>query len=408
MAVSDYTVQTVQQDLVSVSHGTQINQILNLNYLLNRAARQLLADVDPAETIRYTLSTTPFYDKVYDYACPVDLKGNGIIDISPQGQERYPSQVLQQAFNQDFNVNKSLRPGKPAFTIKWNSQVKTIQVNDPTLPYPIVLDSMNVVGNWIVGANASNLITNNINFVSGSGSLQFNTATGINPTVATISETLSSPINLSNDLNQASFFMYIYFPVAANINSVTLNVGTDANDYYSVKQTLTHSGTSFANAWNLVQFPWLGATVVGTPNPANINYLSVSVSTNGTATTGILVDNITCNMGLYRQIEYYSKYLFINATTGAFMEGTTQSTDIIALDTDTYNLYFNLVAYYAAQEMQGLDALFYDANFFLTQYQNALVRYKQLNPSERNKQHAAYYTKRKGGYQSYIGRGFRN
>lgn len=404
MALSTYTVQLAQNDLLAVTHGLTINQISNVNALFNRAARQLLADIDPDETIRYVLTATPLYDKVYQYACPIDVKGNGIIDISPQGQVRNPNQVLQQGFDQDFSLNKSVRPNAQGYVIKWNSQVKTVQVNDPSLPTPVVLDSMNQVGNWVIGAGASNLTQNLINFVTGSASLSFNT-TGSS---ATISETLPSTINLATSLNQSSFFMYAYFPVGGNITSATINVGTNSANYYSMSATLTNEGTAFSTAWNLLRFDWINASVIGTPNASTINYLSVTINTNGTATTGICLDNITNNMGLYRTIEYYSKYLFTNVSTGAFQETTTNTTDIINLDTDSYNLFFNLLAYYAAQQLQGLDAMFYDSNFFLAQYNQAKARYQQLNPSQRNKPHAQYYQKRRADYLRWIGRGFRN
>lgn len=408
MATSTYTVQTAQTDLLAVTHGLTINQISNINGLFNRAARQLLFDVDPIETKRYVLTATPLYDKVNQYACPIDVKGNGIIDISPQGQNRYPNQVIQQEFNQDFSANKSMRPNTSGYSIKWNSQIKTILINDASLPYPVTMDSMNQVGNWKIGSNVTAISENNVNFVTGSGSLQLNTTSGSNPLACTVYEALPSSINLATAYNQSSFFMYAYFPVASNIVSVTLNVGTDVNDYYSMNVSITNEGTSFATAWNLLRFDWLGATVFGSPNPANLNYLSVTVNTNGTATTGILLDNITNNMGLYRTIEYYSKYLFTNASTGAFQETTTNTSDIINLDTDTYNLFFNILAYLTCQQVQGLSAAFFDANFFLTQYTQAKARYQQLNPSERNKPHASYYTKRSGSMYRWIGRGFRN
>ena len=79
-----YSITQANADLAAMLHGTNLNKIQGLNNLHNRTARQLLADIDPMETIRKTLTTTPLYNAVWDYACPSDLKGNRIIDISPQ------------------------------------------------------------------------------------------------------------------------------------------------------------------------------------------------------------------------------------------------------------------------------------------------------------------------------------
>ncbi len=401
-----YSASQANSDLLAVSHGITVNQIPNLASLHNRTARKLIADIDPIETVRKVLSVAPFFYQVWDYNCPADLKGNRIIDISPQFY-RDPGQIIYQTFNQPFDVDKNYTYPPSEFTILWNNQVKTIRVNDTTLPGGVVLDQLDAIGNWTAGNQASGLVVDNVNYASGSGSLEFNIAAGGNNTTGSISETAPAPFDLTTQLNQATLFLYVYFPVGANINSVTIQFGSDASDYYQVTATQTFSNTAFATGWNLIGFPWLGATVVGTPIVSKIQYLYIGVQTNGTATTGIRVDNFVSTMGLYRTIEYYSKYLFRNATTGVFTEtiqDTTNYSDLINLDTDSYNLYFNLLAYYAAQQMQGLDALFYDANFFLQEYTKDVAKYQARQPSQVQKSRQPYYTPTKGGYGKYVSR----
>jgi len=395
-----YSINTVNSDLLAVTHGLTINQIANINGLHNRTARKLLADIDPIETVRKTLTTTPLFNQVWDYACPSDLKGNRIIDISPQ-YTRVPGQLISQTFNQPFDIDKNLTIPPSEFTIQWNNQVKTIRINDTSLPSGIVLDTCDAVGNWSTGGTGSNLAIDNVNYANGSGSLSFTANTG----TASISETLSASIDMSAQLNQASWFYYLYLPLGSALTSTEIRIGSSSGAYYSRTLTATNEGNAFATGWNLIRGDWNGCTVVGSPDVTKINYVYIGVTVTSTQ-TAIRVDNIVSNMGLYRTVEYYSKYLFRDSTTGIFQETVTDNNNLINLDTDSYNLYFNLLAYYAAQQLQGLDALFYDANFFMGEYEKDKAKYTAKQPSQVQKSRQDYYKPTQGGYDKFLGRRF--
>lgn len=393
-----YSINTANADLAAVIHGTTVNQINNLNGLHNRTARRLLNDIDPIETVRKNLSTTPFYTGVWDYTCPADLKGNRIVDISPQ-YERSPGQIITQTFNQPFDISKNYPNVASDFTIQWNNAVKTIRVNDTSLPAGVLLDSCNATTNWSASGTASSLTENNVNLASGSGSLCFNVTTG----TGAISETLSSTLNMSAQLNQASWFYYLYLPLGTALTSTEIRLGSSSSNYYSRVSTVTNEGNAFATGWNLIRGDWFGATVVGSPNVTAINYLYIGVTVSSSL-TGVCIDNIVSNMGLYRTIEYYSKYMYRDSVTGAFQENVTDNSNLINLDTDSYNLYFNLLAYYCAQQLQGLDAMTYDASFFLGEYEKDKAKYTARQPSQVQKSSQSYYTPVKGGYGKYLGR----
>ena len=76
------------------------------------------------------------------------------------------------------------------------------------------------------------------------------------------------------------------------------------------------------------------------------------------------INLVECILGTILEYEYYSKYLFRDAVTGAFQETVTDDSNLINLDTESYNLLFNLTTFLAVQQQQGLDAMFYDGNFF--------------------------------------------
>jgi len=398
-----YSINNANADLASVLHGTQLNKVQGLFQLHNRTARQLILDIDPIETERIVLTTTPIYSQVFDYACPTDLKGNRIIDISPQ-YYRTAQDLISQTYQQPFDINKNRFDSYSDFTIQYNTALKTLRINDTTLPQQILIDSCTDTTDWAVSGVASNLTIDNVNWVANGGSLKFDIGSGSGAQTAELSKTEASTLDLTKELNQASFFYYLYFPSVTGITSTEIRWGSDSSNYYSRTLTTTNEGNAFAVGWNLIRADWLGATVVGSPDVTAIDYVYIGITTDGTGFTGVNLDNIVCVLGLYRTVKYYSKYLFRDSSTGAFQETVTDTSNLINLDTDSYNLYQNLLAFYATQQIQGLDATFFDSSFFGQEYLKNKERYTSMTKSQVEKPHEPYYTPQQAGYGKYLGR----
>lgn len=401
-----YNIQSLKNDLQGAIHGTTLNQITNLNGVINRAARQLLLDVDPQETKRTLEFVNPIFNTVFDYPIAADVKGNTIVDIRPQVR-RIPRDIWSQAYNQAFDVAKqNIYASADMFTMNFNTGIKTLRINAPFLNPPVIVNEAEgtaVNGTWTVGGTASNLTTNNMNFVQGSGSLQFDIATG----TGWVENATMSAVNLSEVLNQAYLFAWAYVPTGSNLTSVELRWGSSSANYYHLSVTQNQQAIAFVNGWNQEQFIWSSAATVGSPNPATINYVRVSLTVSA-GMTGCLVNGINSILGTILEYEYYSKYMFRDATTGTFQETVTDDSNLINLDTESYNLLFNLVGYLAVQQQQGLDASFYDGSFFQNAYQDALAKYKARYKSELQKPQSVYYPVPPKGYNRVIGRGFQN
>jgi hypothetical protein len=397
-----YSIQTLKNDLQGVLHGTTLNQITNLDGVINRSARQLLLDLDPQETKRTVEFVNPIYNTVFDYPIAADVKGNKLIDIRPQVQ-RLPRDIWTQAYNQAFDVAKqNIFSLANMFTLNFNTGVKTLRVNAPFLNPPIIVnqaDNTTSNGTWTAAGTASGLTTNNTNFVQGAGSLQFNTTAG----TGYIENSSMSAVDLTSELNQASFFVYVYVPTGTNLTSVNLRWGSSSANYYTSTVTQNQQAVAFQNGWNLCQFIWSSASTVGTPTVSAINYVRVSLAMTGT-NTACLVNGINCILGTVLEYEYYSKYMFRDAITGAFQETVTDDSNLVNLDTETFNLLFNLVAYYAVQQQQGLDANFYDGSFFKAAYDEGVAKYKSMYKSELQKPQSVYYSVNNQGNNKYIGR----
>jgi len=397
-----YNIQDLKNDLTGVIHQTQLNQVFNLNGIIDRAARQVLMDVDPQETKRTVEFSVPIFNSVYDYPINEDVKGNKIIDIIQQ-VNRLPRDVYGQAYNQAFDIAKqNVFTAQDMFTMNFNTGNKSIRINAPFLYPPVSLNQTSNTttnGTWTVGGTASNLSVNYQNYVQSNGSLQFDLGIG----TGYLENSTMEAINLENVALQASLFINTFLQTGADITAIALRWGSSSSDYYSKSVTVNQQGFAFNNGWNTEQFDWRTATVVGSPDSSSITYLRVSFTTTS-AQYGCLLSGISSILGSYLAYEYYSKYMFRDAITGEFQETVTDDSNEINLDTETYNLLFNKVAHLASQQLQGIDALSYDGNFFEKEYMTCLSKYKEMYKSEIQKPQTVYYAQPKKSYTGFIGR----
>lgn len=398
-----YSITTCSADLEGMLHGSTLNQITNLYGVFNRAGRQLLLDIDPQETKRIVEFTNPIFYQVYDYACPTDLKGNKVIDIRPQIM-RYPRDIYSQAYNQAFDVAKSW-VWNDQFTINFNTAVKTIRINSPALPQGVVINEASSVtgnGTWAVGGGASSIDETNIRYINFGGSLEFNldaaSATGY------IENSTMTAVDLSDQLNQGTEFVYVYLPDASDVTAVELRWGSSSANYYSRSASVNQQGNAFEDGWNLLSFAWDGASTTGTPDSSAIDYLRLTFTYNSTLQTGVLVNSFASRMGSILECEYYSKYLFRDSSTGAFQETVTADSNLVNLDTESYNLFLYQVAIQASQQQQGVNALQFDGKFFKDAYKDGVARYTAMYKSEVQKPQSMYYAKPNPSYSQYFNR----
>ena len=391
-----YTVTNLITDLGSVIHGTKPNKIPNVYGHINRAARQVLQDVDPKETQRI-VSLPQVFNSVFDYPAPADLKGDRFIDLRPQAG-RKPSDIFFQDYAQTFDANKLSSLSNAVYT-QWNTGVKTLRIEAPTLITPLTLTATDTLTGWSATAGAQNLSLDTQYNVAGGGAIQFDLAAG--SSTGSIQISTLPAIDVTTHVNIDTEYYWVYLPLASAITSLDFKWGSDYTaNYYHLTVTTTQQGTAFQNGWNLIALPWASATKVGTPVVTAFDAVQLTVAYNSYLQTGLKFCNLTSNTGSIFELQYYSKYLFRDASTNAFQESVTDATDnskVINLDTDSYNLLFNKTAYFVAQALQGGDAG-YDAVFFDTEYENGLKRYRGQNPSEAAIKTETYYSLPRGGF----------
>ena len=398
-------ITTLLNDIASVIHGTTINKIPNVYGHINRAARAVLLDVDPKETQRIT-QLAQVFNSVFDYAIPVDVKGDRIIDLRVQAG-RNPNEVFVQDYAVTFDSQKTLGFSNAIYT-QWNTGVKSIRIEAPTLKSPLVVTDTSSLTGWTVTSGAQNLTLDTTNNVAGGGALVFDLAAG--STTGSIEISTLNPLDMTSNVNVDTEFFWVYLPTGSSVSSINLKWGSDYTlNYYTYTATTNQQGTSFVNGWNLIACPWVSATKVGSPILTAYDSVQVTFAYDSTLQTGVKFCNLTSNTGYIFEMQYYSKYIFRDPTTNAFQETVVDNTDnnkLINLDTESYNLLFNKTVFFIAQALQGNDAS-YDATFWDSEYINALKRYRAQNPSEAIKKGESYYTTPRKSYNRFNPR-FRN
>jgi hypothetical protein len=406
--IGTWSLDDVEQEMQGYLHGTTLNQITNLLGVFNRAARRVVLLVDPQETT-IVAQFGKVYQGVFDYGCPIDLKGNRVIDFYPQANRQLTDTYGQQ-YNKEFDLWKQYTD-YTSFTPRYESGQRILRINAVNLLQGVQINdaaAVNDNGLWVASANVSNLATSNLYYTDGvSSSVQFSlNQTGIQ-SVATIYNKTFTAVNLQqNYLDNDDEFFQIYLPNAAGIVSIDYQFGTDLNDYYdSGAITTTALGTSFQNGWNLIKVPWPSTTSHGNPNPASIGSIQLSITYNGTQQNGVCINQFYSRTGVIFNIEYYSKFLFRDATTGVFQEKATDSSNIVNLDTDGIPMFIWAAFAIAVQQQAGLDAMFADGPGAESQFQEALAAYKAKYKGQTTKPQSSYYPNRQQSYRRYFGYG---
>ena len=387
-----FTILNIKDDLKGITHSTSLDKITNFNSVLQRAARNLLSKIDPVETKRISQITNALHDDVYDYSAPADLKGNKVLDIRPQ-VNRAVSDNMSQRFSKSFDLHKKLN----TFQVRDDGMVKSIRIS-ADLARSISLHDCNGItsnGTWAVGGDATNLTADNLNYISGSSSLNFD-LTG-SATTGYIENSTMSAVNLTDQQDIGTIFARVYLPDTSIITNWILRWGSTSSAYWSTTVTTPWNRTSWQTGWNILAFNWNGATPTGSPDASGIDYLRLTVTVSAaTAETDIRVDKIASSAGEIWEMEYYSKYLF-QTSAGAWKETTNSDTDLVNLDTDALNIFEFECGLAVAQQLQGKDGTF-DVQYFKDElYGDGRLKiglywkYEQDHPSEFIRPRENYY-----------------
>jgi len=252
-------------------------------------------------------------------------------------------------------------------------------------------DSVTTNGTWAATADASNLTADTDNYISGSGSLNFDMAAGGATGYIEISD--MTQVNLTDHDEKSSIFVWVYIPDYSDaegdtVTNFILRWGNDSSAYWSRTITTNNEGATFYDGWNLLRFDWNGATETGTVDPETIDYIRLTVTKSASlaADTDWRVDSITSKIGDIYNVVYYSKYGWQNSS-GSYIEESSATTDLLNADTDEIEIIGCKAAEMAAQELKEYE----DAKYFRQQYIESKAQYESQSPSEALRIHRSYY-----------------
>lgn len=370
------TVSEFKDNLSAMLHGGTLNKVRVVESAMQRAANTLLAKIDPIDTMRVAALSQTIHDDVYNYSLPSDYKK--IIDLIPQNRRDTldsANRILAERFDlrkklSDKTVSIEGSEGSKIIRINWRSrQPKTLnEVNDLTSN-----------GTWSAVGTASGLVADDIDYVSGSGSVRFDLAASGDG----IQNTTMTAVDLTDEDEVGDLYFNFKIPtsaILARITSTSLVWGNDLTTKYwtGVAQTTQADGSAFKVGWNEVKVPWSTATETGTVDPATIDSAKITVAATA-ACANLQIDNITCSIGRNFDIKYYSKYLIKN-TSGTWIVKTTSIDDTIVLDDDAIQIYLLETLIACAHQIEGTDSSF-DINWAKSELDTLYKRYKVSYPS---------------------------
>lgn len=390
------TVASLKSDLIRKLHGTTLSKIQSPNDVIGEAARNVLSRIDPQETIRVSTIENALFDDVFSYTSPADLKGDKVIDLQPQ-VNRQESQNYTKRLIADFSRNKD----RKTFNVLYKNGTKFLRISEDVAPDKVTISDVNATTGWSASGSAENITLDQLNFISGNSSINFDINT--DDTVAIIENSTLSAIDLSTQDDQNSLFVWFFIPDATKVTSVAARLGSSGSDYYSKSVTTTHDSQAFANGWNLLRFDYDGATETGTTDWSAITYFQLRITHDQTGDTDFRIDSITAGVGELFEIFYYSDSLF-KGVDGSYKTVPTLDTDVVQLETDAYNILLYECAYLLAQELQGENGAF-DESYFRrildseTQPIGLYRKYAMSYPSQNKKARSAYYRLSRGTYR---------
>lgn len=376
------TITAIKNVLTRKFRGASLDDVQGIsNYtIFGEAASNLLSEIDPMETVRH--AEINLFDNINDYAAPTDLRGKKIIDIRPQVDRS--GIEFKHKLTEEFDQDKSVID--EWFSVEHDEGTKFLRIAKD-VGYSIGVDTVAATTSWTASGGAANVTTDTILFSEGGISLRFDLgAAGGTMTYAPT----STVVDLSDHESKSSFFRWIYFPDSSIVTSVTLRVGSDSSNYFSMTGVI-HRG-SIRTGWNLYRFDWNGATETGTADTDNIDYEALIFVTTA-ADTDIRIGKLFSKLPKPYEIVYYSNALFRPTTGSTWLTQPTADTDIMMLEHEAENVFLYECAVLIAEDLQRDE----DAQKFYThlhgdgQKLGLYGQYKEDKPSESKKPSFTYY-----------------
>jgi len=365
--------------------------------LVNSAVRIALSDIEFRGNIRESALTPNLMDNQWDYALPVDVKADNIIDLRPQNTDsRSEYETYDLVSPEEFDRRK--RSEKGIFTILNDDLNRTLRVSadveDITTQVSNFEDTL-----WNTfdtdGVNDSDVKVDNDDYIEGAGSIRFQTdTTDSTDSTVGVQNTGITAFDISGFLARGSAFVDAKLTTAdTGIHQLTLRIGSDSDNYYQISDSNQNDCSAFVAGWNKVRFDFGNKTTTGTPADTAIDYVALFWSRD-TTTTALLhlndtdwgFDNLTLKRGKYYNLSYYSRYVWQD-TTLALSENATHDSHTLSVQNDEFEVIMAKAAELASQNLRDKE----DVDYFRGEYDRLKQSYLMKNPSQSRILTNSYY-----------------
>ena len=211
---------------------------------------------------------------------------------------------------------------------------KQIAISGYNLTPPSTLDSMDEVGTWVVGGDASSLSLDVYTKYSGVGSLSFDITNSSG--VASIVDT-SVSLNIDQLIKSNGMIKFWQYITSSNIDDVTLYLYTDDSNYWTITEDNLDDGTDFvANSWTKVGFSMGNRVATGSPDATDINKIRIEYDLGAgfTTATDFRVDDIFFSYPDELELVYKTAIKGTDSTGTTNKTTLTDTTDIANLGHD--------------------------------------------------------------------------
>jgi hypothetical protein len=300
-------------------------------YFLNETNKEYMTQTKAPTTER--VHDLVLYGGINEYPLPSDW----LAIIEPELPYGQTSPRFSHVTSRDF----SHFPHGRITGIRHDRENGFLIANEPSATYALIngCDSLTADGTWTISGDGSALVSDEEVKTQGGASVRFTvTPSGGSTTLECAGFTA---FNVTDFLTQGRFALDLGCPSANTtaLASVTLRLGSDASNYYSMQATIRHRGDTILGGFGIISFDPLTKTTTGTPTDTAIDYLAVIVNHGTTGVSGTYrLDNIFACSGIYYRLPYYSRSN-VKTQAGAYQQDVTATDDTFLCPPDLDGLY---------------------------------------------------------------------
>lgn len=324
---------------------------------LNGTLDDLRNYVDFPEAKKTALLSPALFKDVTAYTPPTDLYADRIIAMRPFTDLPSVRREIGIEMNTGTEFDRNLRweqwVGK--FAIEYNQGVKTLRLLGRTISTAknILLhncDTYNGDGTWTAdtsGSDATNVQTNSVTFMEGSGSVSFDV--DVSQSGQNFARIYNPSINIK-DISAATqpyLFVYVNIPTVTYVTSVDVIYGSDTGatpstkaNYRTFNATTQFGGAAFVSGKNVIGIPLSSSTQTGTVDTDSISYLEfkLNYSASQADMSSVLIDGIYLRDGELAELQYYTNAV-VQSSGGTNKQYFTATDDVTIFQPDTEILF---------------------------------------------------------------------